>query len=205
MNPLDRFKAKKEEAAEERQQLEDEAMQQALESTDRIPISKEDFWQGNIKTSPPSIDLDEDYIQETLEINNKIQKFRPEEVRAALFRKANELDSIYTQEVALSNIAPKEKEYVRTAFQFARESLALFEYAPVEVQIWWFYQFSFLAYSKVIIPRGVGGFTVKEMGTSRGYNESNINRRSRQSSDSGGVLGGVQDFLGNMFGGGGSL
>ena len=203
MNPLDRFKAKKEEAAEERQQLEDEAMQQALESTDRIPISKEDFWQGNIKTSPPSIELDEDYIQETLEINNKIQKFRPEEVRAALFRKANELDSIYTQEVALSNIAPKEKEYVRTAFQFARESLALFEYAPVEVQIWWFYQFSFLAYSKVIIPRGVGGFTVKEMGTSRGYTQTDINRRSKQSSDSGGVLGGVYDFFGNMFGRGG--
>ena len=35
MNPLDRFKAKKEEAAEERQQLEDEAMQQALESTQK--------------------------------------------------------------------------------------------------------------------------------------------------------------------------
>lgn len=203
MNPLDRFKAKKEEAAEERYQLEDEAMQQALDSTDRIPISKEDFWQGNIKTTPPSIELDEDYIQETLEINNKIQKFKPEEVRAALFRKANELDSLYTQEVALSNIAPKEKEYVRTAFQFARESLALFEYAPVEVQIWWFYQFAFLAYSKVIIPRGVGGFTVKEMGTSRGYTQTDINKRSRQSSDGSGMLGGVQDFLGNMFGGGG--
>ena len=203
MNPLERFREKKEEANEEKQALEDEAMQQALESTDRIPISKEDFWQGNIKTTPPSIEIDKDYIQETLEINNEIKKFTPEQVRAALFRKANELDSLYTQEVALSNIAPKEKEYVRTAFQFARESLALFEYAPVEVQIWWFYQFAFLAYSKVIIPRGIGGFTVKEMGTSRGYNQTDINKRSKQSSDGGGVLGGVQDFLGNMFSGGG--
>lgn len=201
MNPLERFKKDDEEDFDDEEDMvQEDALQQAINATERIPVSREDFWQHNIKTSPPSIELTKEYVEETARINKELGNFSPEQIRAALFRKANELDTLYTQEIALSNISPKEKEYVRTAFQFARESLMLFEYAPIEVQIWWFYQFAFLAYSKVIIPRGVGGFTVKEMNTARGYTESSVSKKSSSREEEGGILDAFKGFFGG-FGG----
>lgn len=202
---LDRFKKNNDESIDEQKALEDEALQNSLDNEGSIPISKEHFWKEAINSVPPSIAIDEEYIKETSEINKKIHKFSDEEIRAALFRKANELDSLYTREVALSNISKNDKVIIRLAFTMAREILTYYEFASVDVQIYWFYEFADAGYALLSLSRGGNGFTVKEMATSRGYSEANINRRSRQSSDNGDVLGSIRDTFSNFFGGGGSI
>jgi hypothetical protein len=205
MNPIERFKQNREDkqaAKAEQEALEEEAMQQALETGEKIPISKEDFWNSQLPPVPPSIEISAEYVQETAEINKSINKFSEEDIRAAMFRKANELDSLYTKEIALSNISKQDKMQIRLAFQAAREVLTWYEFTSVEVQVYWFYNFAIIGYSLISPSRGEGGFTVKEMGTTRGYQESNINRRNRQSQDSGGFLGSIGDTFAGLFGGG---
>lgn len=185
--------------------LSNELLRSDQQSQDYMPQSREHFWAKNIDVTAPELILTKDFIEETKKLDEEMTYYSDAELSRALFRMSNQLNIIFTKEIALSNIPPREKERIRFAFQLARDVLTYEEYAPLEVQIDHFYKFVELGFAPISISRGVGGFTVKEMGTSRGYSENKLSKSSRTSSDDGNPLSGVTGFFGKMFGGGGGL
>ena len=195
-----------EEAQDENSLLDDSKIQEALENRSFIPASKEQFWQENIKTNPPTAVLTKEFVEETSDIDHELNHYSKEQIRRALFRISNDLHTLFTQEVSLSFIDKKTIELIRLAFQYARESLVYNERADIEFQLFVFYGFAYLGYARLALSRGEGGNTVSAINTTNVNSRQNIQRTKGRSQNGGGGIGeAISNFFSGGFGGGGIL
>ncbi len=175
-------------------------LQKALEERgDILPQSNIEFWKQEIKMNPPTISLSKEFVEETKQLSGELEGYSREDVRRAMFRAANDLSTLFTKEIALSNISRADKEYIKNAFMLARDSLTYNENADLEFQLLIFYEFAFLGYARIALSRGLEGTTLKEINSQRVYSEQNL----RQSKSKGGDKSGFMDRLSGFFGGGG--
>ena len=200
-----RKKEEEQEEIDDNSLLDNSQMQEALDNRNFIPANKEQFWQENIKTTPPTAVLTKEFVDETNEIDTELKKYSKEQIRRALFRISNDLHSLFTQEIPLSFIDKKTIELIRLAFQYARESLIYNERADIEFQLFVFYGFAYLGYARLALSRGEGGNTINAINTTNINSRQNIQRNKRGNGNGSSIWDSIGNFFSGGFGGSGIL